>query len=218
MIDSAFSLQIWLTAQKGKGLEVSGTFVHRQGQIVMEMEFANRSLQPMNDFALQINRNSFGLAPVQPLFVTSPLFPNQTTATQLVLSTSGPVLKIDPLTNVQVAIKNNIDILYFTCVVPIHVFFVETAPIDKMAFMQMWQDIPSSNEFKHQLANTKNFSVDELQSRLKVNHIRTSNRTAIDQHEMLFQLIKLTNGIVILVELKMAPGNRTIAVRVSLSV
>ena len=209
-------MQIWLTAQKGKGLEVSGTFIRRQGQIVMEMDFANRSLQPMNDFALQINRNSFGLTPVQPLFITSPLFPNQTTATQLVLSTTGPVLKTDPLTNVQVAIKNNIDILYFTCLVPMHVFFLENAQIDKKAFIQTWQSLPPTNEFKHQLSNAKNFSADELQSRLKANHIHTINRTIIEQQEMFFQLIKLTNGIVILVELTLTPGNRNIAVRLSL--
>ncbi|CAF4305523.1 unnamed protein product, partial [Rotaria magnacalcarata] len=38
---SAFVLpkEIWLSAQKGKGLEVSGTFARRNNQIVMEMDF-----------------------------------------------------------------------------------------------------------------------------------------------------------------------------------
>ena len=32
---------------------------------------------------------------------------------------------MDPLTNLQVAVKNSVDIFYFSCTVPYHVFFVE---------------------------------------------------------------------------------------------
>ena len=181
----------------------------------MEMDFSNKSLQPMSDFALQLNRNSFGLIPAQPLQVTSPLFPNQTVSAQLVLTTNGPTLKMDPLTNLQVAVKNNIEVFYFACVVPIHVYFILDTEMDKMAFVQAWQDIPESNEIKQQLQNVNGLSIDDLQNKLRLNNIHTVTRTIIEQKEMLYQTIKLTNGISVLVELKITPGNRTIAVNLN---
>jgi AP-1 complex subunit beta-1 len=55
--------KVWLPSGKGKGLEIAGTFSRRGGQVYMDFTFANRSLQPMGDFAIQFNKNSFGLAP-----------------------------------------------------------------------------------------------------------------------------------------------------------
>ncbi|CAF1427383.1 unnamed protein product [Rotaria sordida] len=203
--------EIWVSAQKGKGLEISGTFARRNNQIVMEMDFTNKALQSMNDFALQLNRNSFGLTPLQPLQILNPLFPNQTIPIQLILNANGPIMKMDPLTNLQIAIKNNIDIFYFNCIVPIHILFVHNGEIDKMTFLQTWQDIPENNEIKYQLQNINNLSIDDLQNKLRLNNIHTITRTIIEQKEMLYQTIKLTNGIFILIELKITPGNRTIA-------
>jgi len=207
--------EVWLSAQKGKGLEVSGTFARRNNQIVMDLDFTNRALQPMSDFALQLNRNSFGLTPAHPIQLATPLQPNQSVSTQLILNTNGPVMKSDPLTNIQVAIKNNIDVFYFACVVPIHVYFIPDNEIDKMTFVQNWQEIPESNEIKHQLQNTHGLSIDDLQNKLRANNIHTVTRTIIEQKEMLYQTMKLTNGIFVLVELKITPGNRTISVKLN---
>ncbi|CAF3434954.1 unnamed protein product [Rotaria sp. Silwood2] len=80
-----------------------------------------------------------------------------------------------------------------------------------MTFVQTWQDIPESNEIKHQLQNLNNLSIDDLQNKLRLNNIHTITRTIIEQKEMLYQTIKLTNGIFVLIELKITPGNRTIA-------
>lgn len=51
------AFQVWLPAVKAKGLEISGTFTHRQGHIYMEMSFTNKALQHMTDFAIQFNKN-----------------------------------------------------------------------------------------------------------------------------------------------------------------
>ena len=205
--------EVWLSAQKGKGLEITGTFARRNNEIVMEMDFSNKALQPMSDFALQLNRNSFGLTPNQPLQVQTPLFPNQNVSTSLALNTTGPIMKMDPLTNLQIAVKNNVDVFYFNILVPIYVYFVNDGEMDKMSFVQTWQDIPESNEVKHQLQNNNNLSIDDLQNKCKLNNIHTITRTVIEQKEMLYQTIKLTNGIFILAELRITPGSRTIAVR-----
>uniref|UniRef100_A0A4W5LC11 AP complex subunit beta n=1 Tax=Hucho hucho TaxID=62062 RepID=A0A4W5LC11_9TELE len=41
---------VWLPAVKAKGLEISGTFSRRQGQMYMDMTFTNKALQHMTDF------------------------------------------------------------------------------------------------------------------------------------------------------------------------
>ena len=40
---------------------------------------------------------------------------------------------MDPLTNLQVAIKNNVDAFYFSCVVPYNVLFAEDGQMGKLA-------------------------------------------------------------------------------------
>ncbi len=66
----------------------TGTFSRRQGQIFMDLSIANRAMQPMAGFAIQFNKNSFGLAPAAPLQVNSPLPPNQVAEVSLQLNTS----------------------------------------------------------------------------------------------------------------------------------
>ncbi len=53
----------------------------------------------------------------------------------------------------QVAIKNNIDVLYFACIVPMHVFFVEDGQMDKRLFLSTWKDIPAQNEVQYTIQN-----------------------------------------------------------------
>ena len=68
-----------------------GTFSRRQGNIYMDLTFANRAMQPMAGFAIQFNKNSFGLAPVSGLQVNSPLPANQQTETSLQMNTGRPI-------------------------------------------------------------------------------------------------------------------------------
>uniref|UniRef100_A0A4W6DCR9 AP complex subunit beta n=1 Tax=Lates calcarifer TaxID=8187 RepID=A0A4W6DCR9_LATCA len=94
--------QVWLPAVKAKGLEISGTFSRRQGHMYMDMTFTNKALQHMTDFAIQFNKNSFGVIPTSPLPIHTPLMPSQSIEISLPLNTIGPVMKMDPLNNLQV--------------------------------------------------------------------------------------------------------------------
>merc|ERR1719225_1859059 len=84
--------QEWLSAAKGKGLEVSGTFSRKNGVIYMDMTFSNKAMQPLSGFGIQFNKNSFGLAPAQPLNVPA-IPPNQSVDVSLPLNTGGAVQK-----------------------------------------------------------------------------------------------------------------------------
>lgn len=144
--------QEWLSAQKGKGLEIKGTFSRKNGVINMEMTFANKAMQPLNGFGIQLNKNSFGLSPAQPLNVPA-IAPNQSVDVSLELNTSGPIQRMEPLTNLQVAVKNNIDVFYFATIIPMHVFFMEDGNMEKKVFLATWKDIPAQNEVQFTLQN-----------------------------------------------------------------
>ena len=95
--------QVWLTAAKGKGLEISGSWSLKNNMVTMEMTMENKAMQAMNNFAIQLNKNSFGLAPQQQMNVPI-LNAGQTLDVSLPMTTTGPVQKMDPLTNIQVII------------------------------------------------------------------------------------------------------------------
>lgn len=68
----------------------------------MDFTITNKAMQPMADFAIQLNKNSFGVAPAGPMQVVTPLPPGQTQETSVPLSTSGAVQRMEPLNNLQV--------------------------------------------------------------------------------------------------------------------
>ncbi|KAH1011484.1 hypothetical protein HUJ04_000845 [Dendroctonus ponderosae] len=138
-------LALWLPADKGKGLVIQGTFARRSGQIYMELNLTNKAMQAMVGFAIQFNKNSFGLSPSVPMNVSA-LQPGQSLEYSLPLGTTGPVQRMEPLTTLQVAIKNNVDVFYYACQIPIQILFIEDGTLDKRVFLTTWRDIPSANE------------------------------------------------------------------------
>jgi len=68
-----------------------GTFARRQGVVCMDLTFTNRAMQAMGGFAIQFNKNSFGIAP-SVLQMQTPLSPNSSAQTSLQLTTCMIVL------------------------------------------------------------------------------------------------------------------------------
>ncbi|XP_034230558.1 AP-1 complex subunit beta-1 [Thrips palmi] len=199
----------WLPAEKGKGMDVWGTFSRKSGQISMDFTFTNKAMQPMGGFAVQLNKNSFGLTPAAPLQVMSPLAPGMSHEASLTLATTGAVQRMDPLTNLQVAIKNNIDIFYFACVVPMNVYFCEDGQMDKRVFLNTWKEIPAQNEVQFTLTDVQ-CNPDAVVAKMQQNNVFTIAKRNVEGQDMLYQSLKLTNGIWVLNELKIQPGNPNI--------
>jgi len=200
--------QVWLSAQKGKGLEILGTWSLRSNIINMEMTFANKAMQAMQGFGIQLNKNSFGLVATQPLSIPL-LNAGQTLDISLPMNCTGPVQKMDPLTNIQVAIKNNIDIFYFACIAPLHIFFSEDGAMEKKTFLNTWKDIPAANEIQYTIENVECTS-DGISTKMGQNNAFTVAKRTLEGQDMIYQSLKLTNGIWGLVEIKLSPGNPNI--------
>ncbi|XP_078523311.1 AP-1 complex subunit beta-1 [Lissotriton helveticus] len=197
---------VWLPAMKAKGLEIFGTFARRMGIIQMDLLLTNKALQVMSDFAIQFNRNSFGLSPAAPLQIHAPLSPNQTVEVSLPLNTVGSVMKMEPLNNLQVAVKNNIDVFYFSTPYPLNILFVEDGKMERQMFLATWKDIPNENEAQFQIKDCL-LSTDNVSNRLQANNIFTIAKRTVEGQDMLYLSLKLTNGIWVLAEMRIQPGN-----------
>ncbi|VDK59023.1 unnamed protein product [Gongylonema pulchrum] len=82
---------------------------------------------------------------------------------------------MEPLTNLQVAIKNDIGVFYFATVVPLSVYFDESGQMDKH----------------------------DICTKLQQNNVFTVARRNVEGQELLYHSIKYTNQIYVLSELKM---------------
>ncbi|XP_075983922.1 adaptor protein complex 1/2, beta subunit isoform X1 [Anticarsia gemmatalis] len=197
--------QCWLPADKGKGLEIWGTFSRQNGQPRMEMTFTNKAMQAMSGFAIQLNKNSFGVYPVGGLCVGA-VAAGAAAEAPLALATTGPVQRMEPLNNLQVAIKNNVDVFYFACLIPAHILFTEDGQLDKRVFLSTWKEIPAANEVQHTLSNVVG-TADSIAQKMTLNNIFTIAKRNVEGQDMLYQSLKLTNNIWVLLELKLQPGN-----------
>lgn len=195
----------WLPADKGKGMEILGTFSRRGGQVYMDMTFTNKAMQPLTGFAIQLNKNSFGLMPAAQLNV--PLLPpSQTAEASLALNSTGPIQRMDPINNLQIAIKNNVGVFYFACLIHGHTLFAEDGQLDKRVFLTTWKEIPSANEVQYNLHGIVG-NADVIANKMTSNNIFTIAKRNVEGQDMLYQSLKLTNNVWALLELKLAPGS-----------
>lgn len=195
----------WLPAEKGKGLEIQGTFSRRGAGVYMDMTFTNKAMQAMSGFAIQLNKNSFGLVPGAPLQVP-PLPPGQTAEASLKMNNTGPILRMEPINNLQIAIKNNVDVFYFACLVHGHTLFTEDGQLDKRVFLSTWKEIPAANEVQYTLNGIVG-NADAIAAKMTANNVFTIAKRNVEGQDMLYQSLKLENNVYVLLELKLAPGS-----------
>lgn len=195
----------WLPAEKGKGLEIQGTFSRRGAGVYMDMVFTNKAMQAMSGFAIQLNKNSFGLVPGAPLQVP-PLPPGQTVEASLKMNSTGPIMRMEPINNLQIAIKNNVDVFYFACLVHGHTLFTEDGQLDKRVFLSTWKEIPAANEVQYTLNGIVG-NADAIAARMTANNVFTIAKRNVEGQDMLYQSLKLENNVFVLLELKLAPGS-----------
>ncbi|KAI8619017.1 adaptin N terminal region-domain-containing protein [Chytriomyces sp. MP71] len=101
-----------LKPEAAHGLDLTGSFAKRNGQMLLDFVFTNTSNAPMSDFAIQFNVNSYGIAPAAPLQVPI-LNAGQTSTHTLPLNRSGNVTPQQPANALQIAIKNSNGVYYF---------------------------------------------------------------------------------------------------------
>lgn len=87
-----------------------------------------------------------------------------------------------------------------------NVLFTEDGQLDKRVFLTTWKEIPAANEVQYTL-NGITTNADSLAAKMTANHIFTIAKRNVEGQDMLYQSLKLTNNIWVLLELKLQPGN-----------
>uniref|UniRef100_A0A3B3ZE89 Beta-adaptin appendage C-terminal subdomain domain-containing protein n=1 Tax=Periophthalmus magnuspinnatus TaxID=409849 RepID=A0A3B3ZE89_9GOBI len=112
----------------------------------------------------------------------------------------------------QVAVKNNIDVFYFSCQYPMSVLFSEDGKMESKVFLVTWKDIPNDNEAQFQIKDC-HLNSDAASNKLQGSNVFTIAKRTVEGQDMLYQSLKLTNGIWVLAELKVQTGNPTFTTR-----
>ncbi|KAJ1654075.1 hypothetical protein IWQ61_005926 [Dispira simplex] len=196
---------VLLSAQSAKGLEVQGTFGRRQGQLFLDLTFGNFSGQPVGNFALQFNKNSYGLWPATQLAVPT-LEPQTSFETTLPLTTTGPVQTMTPVNNLQVALKSSLGIFYFQMLFLLHILFQEDARLEQNDFLSAWKEIPDAMQKLTTVYSLNYTSMLQVRQKLHRNNIFTVAERVVDGMTHFYASAKTLDGSVFLSELKVDPS------------
>lgn len=95
-----------------------------------------------------------------------------------------------------------------------HIIFCEDGQLDKRVFLTTWKEIPAANEIQYSLNNVQ-ASADVIAAKMTGSNIFTIAKRNVEGQDMLYQSLKLTNNIWVLLELKLQPGqpNATLSLK-----
>mmetsp|Transcript_21443 Transcript_21443/g.50438 ORF Transcript_21443/g.50438 Transcript_21443/m.50438 type:complete len:907 (-) Transcript_21443:82-2802(-) len=200
---AAPSAPVLLDSTKGKGLQITGTLARRNGHLFYDLTFTNMSPAVMTGFAIQFNKNSWGLVQAQQLTVGS-VAPGASVPTQLPMLCNAPVAPAAPNLGLQVAIKNSTDVFYFSDTIPFAALLSEDGRVGKDEFLQQWRSLPPTAEtVSHPSIQV---GIDEAQQKLEAANIFFIARRSVPPAEMLYCSCATGSGVRLLMELTFAQG------------
>ncbi|KAJ1944573.1 hypothetical protein GGF37_002126, partial [Kickxella alabastrina] len=195
--------RILLDAQQTQGLEILGTFARRNGQIQMEMSFVNKSGISIGEFAIQFNKNSYGLMPGSSLNAGT-VGPMSSVEVTLPLVTGGPAMPMQPLNNLQIAIKCTAGVFYFQTQFSLHILLEESGQSDQGLFLRMWKAIPENMQTSHTAHNLRFMSMEDMRNKLNMNNVFTVAQRAVGNATHFYTSSKMIDGSVFYSEIKVA--------------
>ncbi|KAJ2833903.1 hypothetical protein GGI24_000650 [Coemansia furcata] len=209
------SQQVLLDATQTQGLEILGTFARRNGSIQMEMSFVNKSGMSIGDFAIQFNKNTYGITPSGSLNAGT-VMPMSSVEVNLPLVTGGPNMMMQPLTNIQIAVKCTAGIFYFQTQYSLHILLEETGQSDQGTFLRMWKGIPDTVQSSHRMQNLRFASMEDMRNKLNMNSVFTVAQRSFGNATHFYTSSKLCDGSMFYSEIKVA-NNFQVAIIVTKS-
>lgn len=201
---------MWLQPEAPTGgLKLGGSFRRTGGKMFMDIQAQNCGQGQLVGHALKFNSNSFQLQPDNMNLQIAPLAPQQMGSCSVSLNTSGQMQVQKPLMAIQIAIKNNAGVSYFTAHPPLHMYYVEDGALGRDAFLGMWKSLSPESENKASVEGIKAKSPDMLSSQLKEsNMFLVAQMKGKEGQCVMYFSAKLVNNIAILVEIAIWSGGR----------
>jgi len=203
--------------QTGKtGFGVMACVIREGGQIKLNMTFSNASPMVLNGFAIQVNKNPFGLGPAQALAVPD-IAPGSAAEASLPMS-AGLLQSGTQPTNplfLQVAIKNSLDIFYFNVPFDLPVVLREAPALGRDEFMQLWQKVGDARQSTTSVNCPVRLNADHVKARLAFDNIQFVAQRQVDPSTLLLYVSCSTvNQVVVTAEVAVNSSSSTLKVGV----
>jgi len=201
--------KVVLPADRAEGMQVRSLFINEGGSMFQQITIENHSPAPLSGFAVQYNKNSFGLVPASPAALASvfpaQLAPGQSHTGKMPIMGQGPMA--DSKGAVQMAIKNNVKVFYFQDTADVLIFLAPDGRLDRGVFLEQWKSIPSEARTDVQGLNPAQENVDAVCPKLEAASVFfIARRKLPDGADMVYFSVKTLNGVVMLAEIGFRPG------------
>ncbi|GFH51868.1 beta subunit of tetrameric clathrin adaptor complex AP1 [Chaetoceros tenuissimus] len=201
--------------EKSGGIDVLAAYHQVNGNVLMELEFQNKSCSvPVSNLAIQLNKNAFGLSPVNQQIICNPpvqVGSSGTATVQLVANRSmlAPVQPGPASPQVQVAIKNmaTSQVFYFAANFNIDAMFSSGGQMDRNAFIETWKNIDDGKEIYSTVSDLPSTDIDGIQAKFELYNIFfIARRQGMDGQEVVYFSMKTMTGMDFLAELTFKAG------------
>jgi AP-1 complex subunit beta-1 len=190
-----------LTPDKGFGAQLDCAYVAENNVLYMDIVLANKGNQALMGFAMQINKNVYGVALAGRLEVPEPLMPGAAHSTKVPLTLSGAVAAIVDL---QIALKTNAGVAYFIDQLPFDPLVDKKAAVDKQAFLNVWRTISQEATAAVPCSTPTEAGV---QARLEAHGIKFVANRPNPPAVHVYYAAKTLSGSSLLVEVVLTPGS-----------
>jgi len=212
------SKDLVLSADKGFGLQISGAFVRRDGQVFLELGLMNQGPVPISGIAIQFNKNSFALVPGGVQMNTPFLVPGQSADAIFPLSVNPNQFNPGPANHIiQTALKATFQgqgdkVVYFQLPIQLHLLFLESGKLERDEYLGTWKLI-AEEHFKDVNLGLGLNNADAILKKLENSNLFFTARRSVQQHELLYFSAKTATNAVLLLELAVGPGGAKACVK-----
>jgi len=209
--------KVVLPADRGDGMQLRCAFIKQNDRVCMRLTVENQTMAPISDFAIQFNKNSFGLQPESPAGLGQVLppavQPGSSATGVLPLLTNGQLSDSKGL--VQMAIKTNVKVHYFQDAADVLLFLTADGRLAQNVFLEQWKGNPQEHRVEVQGVPPQSEVVETICPKFEASSVFFIARRKLPEADMIYLSVKTFNGFVMLAEVGFKPGtgNASIVVK-----
>ena len=206
--------------EKSGGLELWAGFRQVAGAVKLEMEVRNMSSNvPVQNLAIQLNKNSFGLSPANQQIVFNPPIAMGSSGKQSVELVNNPnmLAPVPPgqpaSPQLQVAIKNltTSAVFYFAANFALEALFAPDGAMERASFIESWKSIDDQKELYGTVSDLPPAStdIDNVAAKFKMHRIFLIARRPVpnaEGQEVAYFSMKTSTGMTFMAELTFKKG------------
>jgi len=197
------------------GFGLAAAMVRQSGAIQLMLTLTNSSQVPIGGFAVQVNKNPFGLAPAAPLACPD-LAPGQSHEAVMTM-TPGALMSNTAPTNplfLQIAIKNSLDIFYFNVPFDLPAVLLENGGVNKDSFTQVWQKVSDQRQSVRTGNADKTLTPDGIRTSLALDNVTyVAQRQKDDDTMFVYVSATTSNNIVLLAEVSISRKSNAVEIK-----